>query len=318
MKIFTAVLPRTSNFLTVLTITGVALCGAELPVTGYATPISTATAIETATVPGDTQTLNTVGDSVTVTDSLGLNATGEASTTPGPNPEVNAGGSAQYGCNFSGLNCNYTGGTAELDYVVEVLAPSGSSSPIIIDMYTNADVGATAGSDGAATADANLFANTWNVSPSNPSPGAFGGFNVQYTDQVCDNLNYPSFTLCNPATNLDNFVAATQIPLDTSNIATPAYYSYLAVSMVVGAEVETPCIKASGDCTTGPSSAAASLDPYFVIDPSTPCPECTIVLSDGIGNSPLSPPSSVPEPATIALLGIGLAGLGFSRRRKPY
>ncbi len=35
----------------------------------------------------------------------------------------------------------------------------------------------------------------------------------------------------------------------------------------------------------------------------------------GLSSTPL-PPGSAPEPVTIALMGLGLAGLGFSRKKK--
>ena len=60
-------------------------------------------------------------------------------------------------------------------------------------------------------------------------------------------------------------------------------------------------------------TADASADPVIFIDPSfAGAANYLVVVSDGVGNSS----SLVPEPSNFSLLGIGLATLGWRRRRK--
>ena len=56
----------------------------------------------------------------------------------------------------------------------------------------------------------------------------------------------------------------------------------------------------------------AYIDPYFFTDASS---NANLILQQNIGNTPLAAPSAVPEPASNALFGIGIAALAVSRRR---
>ena len=61
--------------------------------------------------------------------------------------------------------------------------------------------------------------------------------------------------------------------------------------------------------TTGPCAAGETIVPdYYAVD--------GVEVTGRSGTLPLNPPSSVPEPATLSLFGVGLAALGIIGRKR--
>lgn len=87
------------------------------------------------------------------------------------------------------------------------------------------------------------------------------------------------------------------------------------VSLRSNTEYTVEVYASAGAGTNFDTSVIAWADPYIYIDPSfVGGDQFSLLISDGIGNAPIS--FGVPEPATSAILLLGFAGVRFLARRR--
>jgi hypothetical protein len=120
--------------------------------------------------------------------------------------------------------------------------------------------------------------------------------------------------ICAPGTNISGCgtlsyqISGTVSSFAAASTNNPTYSGYIELSAYAFASPGIPYCAAD--------SASAYIDPYISIDPTflVANPGCSIVVSNGIGNSPVA--SATPEPSSFALTGLAALGLvGMQRKR---
>jgi hypothetical protein len=167
-----------------------------------------------------------------------------------------------------------------LQYYFAITGPSGVEVPIII----TASGEITPPTDGIATNSAQLY-----FIGAGPIPD-------QYLSSACQ---APASALgnCTPLDVQPSFSIATPMSLISNTVFGISMDLYVSVTIL--------------QLVDGVFSASGFIDPIITIDPAFAlADQFTIEFSPGVGNSPLS----VPEPASLAIILAGLAGLAAAMR----
>jgi hypothetical protein len=197
-----------------------------------------------------------------------------------------------------------------IQYYFEIVGGTDLPVPVTVDIDTGWSIDAS--SDAVAAVD--FWLQTGNPSLFYPDAIYAQGYQCVTGDFLQDDT--PNFATTEAGLGPGNS-AVDQCGLGSSfaseSLLSNTLYSFVmtAHSFVADSDV------ASLEGITEDQNASAIIDPSIYIDPDfTDAADYSVVLSPGVGDPP--PPSSVPEPTSLAILGAGLAGLCLVRRRRKF